>query len=130
MTEETRGLHFGIEKTSMADDGVTVGATVGGLVGAITAGVLSAGALAIPGLNLVVAGALISGAAGLGAGALTGGLLGGLIGWGIPENEAHLYEDAVARGSVLITVKPRDDQQGKLIDAIFKSSETVDKAAA
>ena len=54
----------GLTAVQEADGGVA-----GGLVGAVIAGLLSAGALAIPAAGLVVSGWLVSAAAGAGAGA-------------------------------------------------------------
>jgi hypothetical protein len=129
MTEDTRNRFFGLKKSSKADEGVATGASVGGLLGAIAGVVLSAGALAIPGLNIVVTGAIVSGLAGLGAGAVSGGLVGGLIGSGIPEHEAKLYEDQIKGGKVLVAVKTETSEQKKIVDDIFDRVEKQRTAA-
>ncbi len=77
MSDKTRGAHFGLKESSKVEEGVTVGATTGGIAGAIAGAVLAAGAIAIPGMNLIVAGALAPALAGLGAGGVAGGLIGG-----------------------------------------------------
>jgi hypothetical protein len=130
MTDEARGKHFGLKKTSKADEGVAAGASVGGLIGVIAGAVLSAGALAIPGLNLVVSGAIISGLTGLGAGAVSGGLIGGLIGSGIPEHEAKMIEKEIRSGKVLLAFDARDSEQKKAAEEIFEKLETRKSAAA
>lgn len=122
VTEETRGKHFGIKESNKAEEGATTGAAVGGLVGALYLALASAGTLLIPGLNLVVSGALIGGLVGLGAGAATGGLIGSLVGLGIPEHEAKLYEDAVRKGAILIAVEARDDFSANKVKEILKNS--------
>ncbi len=129
MTDEARGKHFGLKESSKADEGVAAGAGIGGLIGAIAGAVLSAGALAIPGLNLVVSGAIISGLAGLGAGAVSGGLVGGLIGSGIPEHEATLLEKEIRSGNVLLAVEARDHDQKKAVENIFHTLQTRRSAA-
>lgn len=129
VTEQTRGNHFKIEDNTKMDKGAVAGATFGGLVGAVFASVLGAGAIAIPGLNLVVAGSLIAGLAGFGAGAATGGIVGGLIGAGIPEHEAKIYEDKLKAGNILLAVKPSNDEQADRIEQILKSSDAYDIAA-
>lgn len=129
MTEDARSRMFGLKKSSKADEGVAAGASVGGLLGAIAGVVLSAGALAIPGLNVVVTGAVVSGLAGLGAGAVSGGLLGGLVGSGIPEHEAKIYEDQIKGGKVLVAVKTETSEQKKRVDEIFDRVEKHRTAA-
>lgn len=126
VTEETRGKHFGIQANTKADEGAVTGATLGGVAGAIALGLASAGTLLIPGLNLVVSGALIGGLVGLGAGAATGGLIGSLVGLGITEHEAKLYEDAVRKGSILVAVESRDDESTNRIKDILKNSNATD----
>jgi hypothetical protein len=121
-TDDARGRHFAIQNTTKAEEGATAGAALGGLAGAVAAALLSAGAIAIPGMNLIVSGYLISAAAGLGAGAATGGLLGALIGLGFPEHEAKLYEEELRSGNILLAVKPADSAQRKRIKEILDES--------
>lgn len=120
MSDDTRGRAFKIEEGTKADEGAAAGATFGGVVGGVLAAVLSAGAIAIPGLNLVVSGALVSGIAGAGAGAATGGLLGALIGAGFKENEAKLYEKELHAGNILLAVRTHNGQQKKSVQEILK----------
>jgi len=122
VTEETRGKHFSIKENSKAEEGAVAGASIGGLAGALGLALASAGTLLIPGLNLVVSGALIGGLVGLGAGAATGGLIGSLIGLGIPEHEAKLYEDAVRKGAILLAVESSDDDSTETIKGILKGA--------
>src|SRR5690606_15614139 len=105
VTDETRGRSFNINENTKADEGAAAGATFGGIVGGVLAAMAGAGTLVFPGLNLVVAGALVSGLAGAGAGAATGGLLGLLVGAGMKEHEAKIYEDEVKSGAILLAVK-------------------------
>jgi len=67
-------------------DGIATGGVLGGLAG-LAAG---AGALFIPGLGPLVAAGPI---AGLLSGAAARGIAGGLIDWGIPEEEGRQYEE-------------------------------------
>jgi len=84
-------------------------AVAGGIVGG-TAGALMAatGALIIPGLGPFIAGGIIATV----LGAAGGALMGGLIGLGIPEEEATYYQEQVGLGRALVTVDPqgRDDE--------------------
>lgn len=124
MTDEARGSHFKIKESDKSDEGVATGVGIGGLIGAIAGTVLSAGVIVIPGLNLVVAGTLISALAGLGTGAVAGGLVGGLIGAGIPEHEAKYYEKEISSGNILVAVEAKDRDQKKAIEEVFHALES------
>src|SRR3954451_177542 len=65
MSDATRGREFGLAMATKAPEGAATGATIGGVLGAIAAGLVAAGVLAIPGLNLVVAGPIVATLAGL-----------------------------------------------------------------
>ena len=111
MSDETRGYYekenSKISVGNLATEGVAAGGTLGAAVGGTVAAIMAIGtAVAIPGLGWVVAGPILAGLAGVGAGAVTGGLVGGLIGLGIPESNAHAYEEALKKGGVVIGVVP------------------------
>lgn len=110
MSETTRGREFGVTPGSKAPEGIATGATVGGVLGAIAAGLVAAGVLVIPGVNLLAAGPAVAALAGLGAGAATGGIVGALVGLGIPENEAHFYKEQIERGGILLGVYTHGDR--------------------
>ncbi len=129
VTDETRGNHFQIENKTKADEGLAAGATFGGIVGGVLAALTAAGVVVIPGLNLVVSGALIAGLAGLGAGAATGGLVGALIGAGIPEHEAKLYEKEIREGGVLMAVEAVDSDQKRTVKDVLKGQDAYHIAA-
>lgn len=125
-TDEARSRHFEIQNNTKAEEGATTGAAAGGLAGAVLAALTSSGAIAIPGLNLVVAGYLVSAVAGFGVGAAAGGIVGALAGLGFPEHEAKLYEEELGHGSILIAVKPADNDQRKKIAKILDAARTGD----
>ncbi len=110
MSESTRGREFAVQPATKAPEGAVTGATVGGVLGAIAAGLVAAGVLVIPGVNLLVAGPVLAGLAGLGAGAAAGGLLGALMGLGIPEHEARFYKEQIEKGGILVGVYAHDDR--------------------
>lgn len=101
---------FGHEKSSKAPEG----AVMGGLIGALLAGVLGwfAGSdqLRLPQelSRLLLSGPWFAAAAGIGAGALIGGLIGAIAGAGIPEYEAKRYSGRVRNRSVLVSVHADD----------------------
>ena len=98
-----------IQEPSAAGPAVGVGAALGG-----TAGLLAGlGIIAIPGLGPVVAaGAVAATAVGAVAGAATGGVVGALVNAGVPEQEAHVYCEAVRRGGTMVSVRVADDKAG------------------
>lgn len=129
VTDETRGNSFNIEEGSKLDEGAAAGATAGGIIGGVLGALGTATAMAIPGLNIVVVGTAVSVLAGLGAGTLTGGFIGALVGAGIPEHEAKIYEDEVKNGAVLLAVKAKDSDQKKKVKAILELEDAYNLAA-
>lgn len=130
MSEATRDSYIKeIKDTNKADEGIAVGASLTGLAGAVAGMLMAAGAIAIPGLNVIVTGALVSSLAGLGAGALAGGLVGGLIGAGIPEHEAKMYAGEIERGNFLVSVQTQTKQEEQTVREIF-SQNSADRIAA
>ena len=128
-TDETRGNSFNIDESSKAPEGAATGASVGGLVGVVLGALATAGTLVIPGLNIVVGGALVGALAGLGTGAMAGGLLGGLVGAGIPEHEATVYENEIKNGAVLIAVAAKDSEQATQLKDLLKRNDAYNIAA-
>ena len=129
-TDETRGRSFNLESKSHMDEGVAGGVTAGGLIGAALGALAIAGTLVIPGLNVVVTGALVGSLAGLATGAVAGGVVGGLIGAGIPEYEAKIYEKEIRSGSILLAVEVSDSAQKDSVKKILQDSEGQHLAAA
>jgi hypothetical protein len=120
MSDATRGREFGLAMATKAPEGAATGATIGGVLGAVAAGLVALGVLAVPGLGLVAAGPIVATLAGLGAGAAAGGLTGALIGLGIPEHEAKFYNEEIEAGGILVGVythSDRADQARKILDA-------------
>jgi len=67
MSDATRGREFALKMATKAPEGAATGATVGGALGAIAAGLVVLGVIAIPGLAIVAAGPVVATLAGLGA---------------------------------------------------------------
>lgn len=96
---------------SSAGTGAGIGAALGGAAG-LLAGV---GLMAIPGLGPVVAaGWLASTAVGAAGGAAAGGLIGALVDAGLPEEDAHVYSEAIRRGGTMVSVRIADAQEFKV----------------
>ena len=67
------------------------------------------GALTIPGIGpFLAAGPILAGLSGLAIGAGAGGLVGGLIGLGIPQEEAMQYNEYLEDGHILVLVESND----------------------
>lgn len=110
MSDEVGRKSFALKSHNKGAEGVAAGATVGGAIGAIAAGLTAVGTVTLTGgLGLLAAGPVVAALAGGGAGAGVGGLLGGLIGTGMSENEAKLVEKNLQEGNVLIGVEAPDD---------------------
>ena len=78
-------------------DGITTGGVLGGIGGLA----LGAGALVMPGLGPIIAAGPI---AGMLSGVAGGGVAGGLIDWGIPEEEGRRYEEKIKQDSIIVAV--------------------------
>lgn len=104
------GTHdFSHESRTKAPEGATTGASTGGLLGGGLGWLIGIGSLAIPGVGpFIAAGPIMAMLAGAAVGAATGGITGALVGLGIPEYEAKLYDGKIRQGNVLISVHVDD----------------------
>ncbi|HHV17425.1 MAG TPA: hypothetical protein GXZ27_00975 [Thermoanaerobacterales bacterium] len=104
-----QGQNGGAEEgdTTLGMDTVVGGTTTGGVLGGLAGLAMGAGALAIPGFGPIIAAGPI---AGLLSGAATGGVAGGLIDWGIPEEQGKHYEDEVKKGKILAAVRTHEQK--------------------
>ncbi|HEX5831997.1 MAG TPA: hypothetical protein VFY16_13535 [Gemmatimonadaceae bacterium] len=131
MSDTTRRRHFSMDAArgetelgSKAAEGAVTGAAVGGVAGALAGLLVAAGAVALPGLGLIIAGPLAGALMGLGAGGATGGLIGALIGAGIPEERAKVYESDIKGGGIVMGVQPRSAE-----DAVYFEREWLSYGA-
>ena len=118
MSDKTRSTYYSgankekLSAGSHAAEGAAVGGAVGTAVGATLAAVAAAGSsMVIPGLGFLVYGPLAAALAGAGAGAVTGGIVGALVGWGIPEDNARAYEEALRQGGIVLGVLARTSDE-------------------
>jgi hypothetical protein len=96
--------------------GVAIGAGTGAALGGLGGLLVGLGALALPGIGPVLAaGPLAAALAGAGLGAAAGGVIGALTDLGIPEEDAHVYAEAVRRGGTLVTVHAADERTDAII---------------
>jgi hypothetical protein len=109
------------------EQGTAVGAAAGGATG-LGLGLAVAGGL-IPPLGPVIAGGtLVALLASAGAGAAVGTVVGGLIGLGIPEEDAQYYGTEVESGRTLVTVQAGD--RNREASAIMQRYGSIDRRAA
>jgi hypothetical protein len=86
------------------EEGVGVGAAAGAATG-VGLGLAVAAGL-IPGIGQVILGGTLAAIlASAGTGAAAGAVIGGLVGLGIPEEEAAYYEGEVRTGRTVVTVR-------------------------
>ncbi len=95
-----RDANINLDRHNLTD-GAAVGGALGGLAGLLA----GAGTVLIPGLApLIALGPLAATLTGIAA----GGIAGGLIDFGIPEEEGRRYEDEVKSGFILVAVKAEE----------------------
>jgi len=116
------------DDNTLADEasGTTKGATAGAVLGGGTGLLAALGVIAIPGIGpLVAAGVLATTLVGAAGGSLVGGLIGAFTDYGINEEDAHLYSEAVRRGSSLVTVRT-DEARASKAEAILNRLKPID----
>jgi hypothetical protein len=116
-----------LEQHTKAPEGVAVGVTTGGAVGAALGWLAGIGTLAIPGIGpLVAAGPILAALSGAAAGATVGGLTGTLVGLGMTEVEAKIYERKLQEGNFLVSVQCRDEHERDKAIEIFRAGKGRD----
>ncbi len=112
---------------SPADEvrGIETGAATGGVLGGALGLLASIGALVIPGVGRMIAvGPLLAALGGVVNGAAAVGISGALVGLGIPEKDAKLYEHRIVGGDILISV------QAETVDEVQIARDVLEKAMA
>jgi len=119
-TGESENLAATTGTGDLAAEGATAGALSGAGVGALIGIALVGSTLVLPGIGpILVGGSLVAGGTtaaaltGAGIGAVSGGLIGGLIGAGIPEEEATDYVTRLEHGHILVSVQAQDAEVGR-----------------
>ena len=124
--------HFSAATKDSGDRAVVdtaIGAGTGGVLGALIAGLTMVGAVAIPGVSLLVVGPIIAVLAGAGTGAALGGLAGALSAAGISTAEAVKYEQQLRAGKAVIVAHTKNDAQTQLARSILMSEGADIRAA-
>lgn len=127
MPDKKGAESFAIDNQTKAPEGAATGAGTGALLGGGLGWLAGIGALAIPGVGpLIAAGPIMAALGGAALGGTMGGAAGGLIGLGIPEYEAKVYGERINKGSILISVNTRTDEQKDHVENIFKNAGAED----
>lgn len=110
----------------VGDHTAVKGAATGGVLGGLAGLLLGLGTLAVPGVGPVVAAGpvatMLVGAAG---GAAIGGIMGALIEMGVPEDDAHIYSEALRRGSTMVAVTGPESKV-QTVSEIFRRFHPID----
>ena len=123
------GTTFGLKNDSTHthwEEGTAIGAGAGALAGAGLGILVASGA--ILGLGPAVAGGLLlSLLASAGAGATTGTIIGGLVGLGIPEDEATYCSEQLTDGKTMVAVQT--DGSASWVRSLFRKYGAVEPNA-
>ncbi|MCB0196463.1 MAG: hypothetical protein KDJ65_31210 [Anaerolineae bacterium] len=116
------------DETVVTDDVTgSEGAVAGGIEGGLIGLAMGLGALVIPGIGPFVAmGPLLGALVGAGVGAVTGGIAASLIDLGVPEDQAHLYNEATQHGYTLVAVSGLNHDQIDNVEDIMNVFDVVD----
>ena len=121
----TSNIEF--EENTKAPEGATIGASTGGAVGGALGWLAAVGTIAIPGAGpFLAAGPIFGALSAAAAGAAVGGLAGALVGLGIPEIEAKVYERKLCEGSFLISARCHDEHEALRALQIFQENKARD----
>lgn len=118
---------FAHDNSTKAPEGAVTGATTGGAIGGTLGLLAGIGALAVPGVGpLIAAGPIMAALSGAAVGATVAGVAGALIGMGIPEYEAKMYEGKVRDGNILLAVHCENNDQLKRVEDLYKANKATD----
>jgi hypothetical protein len=114
---------FAHEQNTKLPEGTATGGVAGLGVGAILGWLVGVGTLAIPGVGpFIAAGPIMAALGGAAIGTAAGGIIGALVGMGIPEYEAKLYDGKIRGGNTLISVHTETSDQEATAKEIYKHS--------
>jgi hypothetical protein len=127
MPDKSGTRDFAHEQNTKLPEGAATGGVAGMGVGAILGWLAGIGTLAIPGVGpFIAAGPIMAALGGAAVGGAAGGIIGALVGMGIPEYEAKLYEGKIRGGNALISVHTDNSDQVKSAKEIYKRAGAED----
>ena len=114
---------FAHDNSTKAPEGATAGTAGGAILGGALGWMVGLGALAIPGVGpFIAAGPIMAALAGATIGGAVGGITGALVGMGIPEYEAKVYEGFVKKGGILISVHTEESDRVPVAKRVFEAA--------
>ena len=118
---------FAHTQGTKAPEGAVAGGSAGGAIGGTLGLLAGIGLLAIPGVGpLLAAGPIFAALSGAAVGAAVGSITGGLLGLGIPEIQAKLYEGKILGGNILISVHTSDGNRVEAARTVFIAHKAED----
>jgi len=119
MSDATKNKEFAVQTRSHAADGLGVGGAIGGTIGAVLLAIVAVSSITIPG-GFMVGGPIAAALVGAGAGGATGGLIGLLVGTGIPEHRARVYDTGVRGGGILLGVEAKTEEEVDKLETLLE----------
>lgn len=108
------------DATSSAEGSVPASAIGGGVIGGVLAGLA---AITVPAVGaLWVAGILAGVLGGASVGSTVGWIAGALVDLGMPDAQAHYFEEELHRGRILVVVKPGPGQAEEASDILLRNA--------
>ena len=127
MADKSGTRDFSHEQNTKLPEGAATGGVAGMGAGAILGWLAGIGSLDIPGVGpFIAAGPIMAALGGAAVGGAAGGVIGALVGMGIPEYEAKLYDGKIRGGSALISVHTDNADQVKKVKKIFEQADAED----
>lgn len=127
MPDKSGTRDFAHEQNTKLPEGAATGGVAGMGLGAVLGWLAGIGTLAIPGVGpFIAAGPIMAALGGAAVGGAAGGIIGALVGMGIPEYEAKLYEGKIRGGNALISVHTDNSDQVKSAKEIYKRAGAED----
>jgi hypothetical protein len=127
MPDKSGTRDFAHEQNTKLPEGAATGGVAGMGAGAILGWLAGIGTLAIPGVGpFIAAGPIMAALGGAAIGGATGGVIGALVGMGIPEYEAKLYDGKIRGGNALISVHTDNSDQVDTAKAVYERAGAED----
>lgn len=127
MADKSGTRDFAHEQNTKMPEGAATGGVAGMGAGAILGWLAGIGSLAIPGVGpFIAAGPIMAALGGAAVGGAAGGVIGALVGMGIPEYEAKLYDGKIRGGNALLSVHTDNSDQVKMVKEIYERAGAED----
>jgi len=127
MPDKAGTQDFAHEQNTKMPEGAATGGVAGMGAGAVLGWLAGIGTLAIPGVGpFIAAGPIMAALGGAAVGGAAGGVIGALVGMGIPEYEAKLYDGKIRGGNALISVHTDNSDQVTTAKEVFERAGAED----